>query len=71
VSGGRVLDEALKQMLVCPECRGELEFHEDVQEIHCLKCQVLYRIEDDMPVMLVEEATPLGGSKMRQGRQSS
>lgn len=70
MSEGRVLDEELKKMLVCPECRGELEFHEDLQEIHCLKCQVLYRIEDDIPVMLVEEAKPLGDSKLRQGRQS-
>jgi uncharacterized protein len=71
VSEGHVLDEELKKLLVCPRCRGELEFHEDVQEIHCLRCQVLYRIEDDVPVMLAEEAQPLASSKVRQQRQGS
>lgn len=66
-----MLDEALKKMLVCPECRGELEMHEEVQEIHCLACKVIYPIEDDIPVMLREEAKPLSASRLHQQRQGS
>jgi uncharacterized protein YbaR (Trm112 family) len=53
------LSPELKEILVCPRCKGDLEFHEDRQEIHCLRCRLVYAIEDDLPVMLVEEARPL------------
>ena len=49
----------LKEILACPKCKGELEFREDRQEIVCKTCQLVYRIEDDIPVMLVDEAKPL------------
>ena len=49
----------LKEILACPKCKGELEFREDRQEIVCKSCQLVYRIEDDIPVMLVDEAKPL------------
>jgi uncharacterized protein len=50
----------LKEILACPQCKGDLVFHEERHEIHCLRCRLVYRIEDDIPVMLVEEARPLG-----------
>lgn len=53
------LDPELKKQLVCPKCRGELEFHEERHEIYCRACQLIYAIEDDIPVMLIEEAKPL------------
>ena len=53
------LNEDLKKMLVCPKCKGELEFHEDRNEIHCQACRLVYAIQDEIPVMLVEEAKPL------------
>ena len=65
-----MLDEALKAILVCPKCRGDVEFHEDVHEIHCRACQLVYAIEDDVPVMLIEEARPLSASRLH-GRQGS
>jgi uncharacterized protein YbaR (Trm112 family) len=49
----------LKEILVCPRCRGPLQFHEAQAEIHCTACRLLYPIVDDIPVMLVEEARPL------------
>jgi uncharacterized protein len=49
----------LKEILACPKCKGELEFREDRQEIVCKACKLVYRIEDDIPVMLVDEAKPL------------
>lgn len=51
----------LKEILACPKCKGQLEFHEEKQQIHCKACKLVYRIEDDIPVMLVDEATPLAG----------
>lgn len=64
-----MLDDALKKILVCPKCRGDLEFHEDLQEIHCRACQLVYAIDDGVPVMLIDEAKPLSASRLhtRQG----
>lgn len=53
------LSAELKEMLVCPKCKGSLEFHEDKNEIHCSHCKLIYEIRDDIPVMLIEEARPL------------
>ena len=50
----------LKEILACPRCKGELEFREAEQKIICRACQLVYRIEDDIPVMLIDEAKPLG-----------
>jgi len=49
----------LREILACPKCKGELEFRDDQQEIVCRACKLVYRIEDDIPVMLVDEAKPL------------
>jgi uncharacterized protein YbaR (Trm112 family) len=49
----------LKEILACPKCKGELDFREEKQEIVCKACRLVYRIEDDIPVMLVDEAKPL------------
>lgn len=49
----------LKEILACPKCKGELEFREAEKQIVCRACKLVYRIEDDIPVMLVDEAKPL------------
>ena len=53
------LSAELKDILACPKCKGELEFHEEDGRIFCRTCRLSYRIEDDIPVMLVDEAEPL------------
>ncbi len=49
----------LLQILACPQCKGDLEYKEAEQALDCRACKLRYRIEDDIPVMLIEEATPL------------
>jgi hypothetical protein len=53
------LSPELKEILACPRCKGPLEFHEEASEIICRACRLVYRIEDGIPVMLVDEARPL------------
>jgi uncharacterized protein len=53
------LSPELKEILACPKCKGPLEFHEEIDQIHCQACRLAYRIEDGIPVMLVDEARPL------------
>ena len=53
------LPQVLKEILVCPKCKGPLEFHEEEGEIRCLRCRLAYAIEDGIPNMLPGEARPL------------
>jgi uncharacterized protein len=55
-----VVDPELKQILACPRCKQQtLDWREDKSEVHCTGCRLAFRIEDGIPVMLVEEARPL------------
>lgn len=50
------LDSELLEILVCPKCKGELEYREDESALLCHDCRLRYNVEDDIPVMLVDEA---------------
>lgn len=51
----------LKEILACPRCKGELEFLDEAAEIRCSRCRLVFRVEGDIPVMLLDEAKPLEG----------
>ena len=53
------LDPLLLEILACPQCKGELEYREADNQLVCHACKLVYRIEDDIPVMLIDEAIPL------------
>lgn len=53
------LRQELLDILACPQCKGDLEYREAEAALLCHACKLRYRIEDDIPVMLIEEATPL------------
>ncbi len=55
------LPAELKEILACPRCKGPLAFVEEPEEIHCEACRLAYQVREGIPVMLVEEARPLGG----------
>jgi len=50
------IDPKLLEILVCPKCRGGLEYDERAQTLTCHACKLRYRIEDDIPIMLIDEA---------------
>lgn len=54
-----MLDERLLEILVCPKCRGELDYRTEPEALVCPVCQLRYRVVDDIPVMLIDEAEPL------------
>ena len=56
------VDKELLEILVCPSCRGEVEYRPDPELIVCLKCGLRYPVRDDIQVMLIEEAEKPGGS---------
>ncbi|MEO2083080.1 MAG: Trm112 family protein [Desulfurobacteriaceae bacterium] len=57
-----MVNEELLKLLVCPKCKGDLEYREKEQKLICHKCRLAYPIVEDIPVMLVEEAEELDGN---------
>ena len=53
------LSPQLLDVLVCPKCKGALEYRESEPSLVCARCSLRYPVRDDIPVMLLEEATPL------------
>jgi uncharacterized protein YbaR (Trm112 family) len=51
-----MLDEKLLEILACPKCKGDLEYDRENDKLICNECRLIYRIEDDIPVMLIDEA---------------
>jgi uncharacterized protein YbaR (Trm112 family) len=50
------LDKRLLEILVCPRCKGDLEYDQGNSRLICNACKLAYPVKDDIPVMLVEEA---------------
>jgi len=53
------LPPELLEILVCPKCKGDLEYRQGEAELVCHTCRLVYPIEDDIPIMLIDEAKPL------------
>jgi uncharacterized protein YbaR (Trm112 family) len=53
------LSPQLLAILVCPRCKGELEYLEAESSLVCRACALRYPVRDDIPIMLTDEATPL------------
>lgn len=49
----------LLEILACPKCKGKVILNERQDGLVCHACRLVYPIEDEIPVMLVEEAKPL------------
>jgi len=51
------VDQRLLEILVCPNCHGEVEYLETESVIACRgECKYRYPVRDDIPVMLIDEA---------------
>ena len=67
-----MLDEVLLEIIACPKCKGrkmskgengqdisentELEYDKENKTLICNNCRLKYKIENNIPVMLIEEA---------------
>jgi uncharacterized protein YbaR (Trm112 family) len=50
------LDTRLLEILVCPECKGKLEYLTEDCRLLCHQCKLSYKVEDDIPIMLPDQA---------------
>ena len=51
------ISKELLEILVCPLCKAVLEMKPDGSGLKCVQCHRVYPIRDDIPVMLIDEAT--------------
>ena len=51
------ISQDLLEILACPACKGKVELKADGSGLKCVECRRVYPIRDDIPVMLVDEAT--------------
>lgn len=49
----------LLAILVCPKCKGPLDRREHDSTLVCAACRLAYPVRDDIPIMLIDEASPL------------
>jgi len=47
----------LLESLVCPACKQPLVYRQNPESLKCAHCRRVYAVKDDIPVMLLDEAT--------------
>ncbi len=51
------IDSHLLEILACPVCKTPVKLTADEAGLKCGTCHRVYPIRDDIPVMLIDEAT--------------
>ena len=51
------IDAQLLEILACPKCKSDIKLTADENGLKCVQCHRVYPIKDDIPVMLIDEAT--------------
>jgi len=57
------LDPKLLEILACPEDKGPLLYFPDEDTLYNPRLKRRYRITDDIPIMLIDEAEPVDDSE--------
>lgn len=56
------MDARLLDILVCPLCKGPLEYDKAAQELICNPDKLAYPIRDSIPIMWADQARDLNAS---------
>ena len=51
------ISQDLLEILACPACKAKVELKPDESGLKCVECKRVYPVRDDIPVMLIDEAT--------------
>jgi hypothetical protein len=49
-------DCRLLEIIVCPKCRGTVNYDTEKEKIICESCRIKFEILDGIPIMLLDEA---------------
>ncbi len=58
------MDAKLLEILVCPLCKSPLVYQKSAQELICKADRLAFKIADDIPVMLADEARKLSAEEI-------
>lgn len=53
------LTPQLLEIIACPKCKGPLSLTPSRDALLCRHCALVYPVRDEIPVLLIDEATPL------------
>lgn len=53
------LSPQLLEIIACPKCKGPLSLTVERDALHCQPCRLSYPVRDEIPVLLIDEATSL------------
>lgn len=53
------LTPQLLDIIACPKCKGSLLLTPERDALLCRPCALSYPVRDEIPVLLIDEATPL------------
>ena len=54
------ISKDLLDILVCPQCKGDVHMTPAGDGLECQPCGLRYPITDDIPIMLIDEAQRIG-----------
>ena len=56
-----MISKEFLQILACPKCKGELKYisNKKKEYLICENCKLVYRIKEEIPILLIEEAINL------------
>ena len=54
-----MIKQELLDIIACPKCKGPVRLNAEKNGLICDTCQLVYEIRDDIPIMLIDEATSL------------
>jgi len=57
------LDQRLLDILACPQDKGPLHYLADESVLYNPRLHIVYQVRDDIPVMLIDEATTVDDSE--------
>jgi uncharacterized protein YbaR (Trm112 family) len=60
-------ERPLSELLACPKCHGSLIGVESPEGFACQACSLFYAVEDGLPNMLIDDATPWPSTSARMG----
>jgi uncharacterized protein YbaR (Trm112 family) len=52
-----MIPQDLLEILVCPVCKKPLVLKTDPEALKCDHCHRVYPVRDDIPILLVDQAT--------------
>jgi uncharacterized protein len=53
------ISKELLDIIVCPKCKGTVYLNQAGDGLTCETCKLVYRIREDIPIMLIDEAEKL------------